>query len=160
MRTISQTAQARHWRKAAESEQDENETLQGNLQLAQLDAVRLEADSAKQREIAAAQLHLLTQTQTQLEEKFRALAADALQANSQMFLDRSREQIQHMVHPVSESLQRFDQQVQGHRTDARRRLCGYHRTSAKSDAAAGPRPPICRPVAKRIAVADPAWALG
>ncbi len=58
------------------------------------------------------QLKLLTQTQAQLEERFRVLAADALQKNSQLFLDRSREQFQHVVEPVSQSLRRFEEQVQ------------------------------------------------
>jgi DNA recombination protein RmuC len=52
------------------------------------------------------------QTQQQLEGKFRGLAADALQNNSQLFLDRSREQIQHLVEPVNQSLRRFEEQVQ------------------------------------------------
>jgi DNA recombination protein RmuC len=47
-----------------------------------------------------------------LEEKFRTLATEALQNNSQLLLDRSREQIQHVVEPVSQSLRRFEEQVQ------------------------------------------------
>lgn len=71
-----------------------------------------EGESVKNRELAEAQLQLLTQTQKQLEEKFRILAADALQNNSQLFLDRSRDQIQHLVDPVNQSLRRFEEQVQ------------------------------------------------
>jgi DNA recombination protein RmuC len=52
------------------------------------------------------------QTQQQLEEKFRCVAADVLQNNSQLFLDRSREQMQHLVEPVNQSLRRFEEQVQ------------------------------------------------
>lgn len=54
----------------------------------------------------------LLEDQRQLDEKFRALAADALQSNSQLFLDRSRDQIQHLVEPVNQSLRRFEEQVQ------------------------------------------------
>jgi len=58
------------------------------------------------------QVKLLTQTQRQLEDRFRALAADALENNSQLFLDRSRDQMQHLVEPVNQSLRRFEEQVQ------------------------------------------------
>ncbi len=51
-------------------------------------------------------------TQQQLQQSFRALAAEALQSNSQMLLDRSREQIEGVVAPVRETLNRFDQNVQ------------------------------------------------
>ena len=57
------------------------------------------------------QVSLLTKTQQQLEEKFRALASDALQANSQLFLDRSREQVQRVVEPVNQTLRQFEEQV-------------------------------------------------
>ena len=50
--------------------------------------------------------------QQQLQQSFRALAAEALQSNSQMLLDRSREQIEGVVAPVRETLNRFDQNVQ------------------------------------------------
>jgi DNA recombination protein RmuC len=79
-----QLAQARHWRRTA------NDT----------------------REQSERQLQLLIQTQQQLEEKFRGLAADVLQNNSQLFLDRSRHDIEHLVEPVQESLRRFEEQVQ------------------------------------------------
>jgi DNA recombination protein RmuC len=54
---------------------------------------------------------LLQNAQQKLEQSFRALASDALQTNSQMFLDRSREQMEGVVGPVRETLQRFDQNV-------------------------------------------------
>lgn len=82
------------------------------LEEAKRNAIQQQAESAKTRELAEVQLKLLTQTQHQLEEKFRALAADALHGNSQLFLDRSREQIQLLVEPVSQSLRRFEEQVQ------------------------------------------------
>jgi DNA recombination protein RmuC len=63
--------------------------------------------------LAETQLRLLTQTQQQFEEKFRMLASDALNNNSQLLLDRSREQIRHVVEPVTQSLRRFEEQVQG-----------------------------------------------
>jgi DNA recombination protein RmuC len=74
-------------------------------------ALEKEAESAKNREIAEIQLRVLTQTQEQLEERFRILASDALQSNSQLFLDRSRDQIQHLIDPVNQSLRRFEEQV-------------------------------------------------
>ena len=64
-------------------------------------ATRLHAEIASNR-----------QSQFDLEERFRALAADALQNNSQLLLDRSRDQFQHLVEPVSQSLRRFEEQVQ------------------------------------------------
>jgi DNA recombination protein RmuC len=73
------------------------------------------AEAKRWRQAAAAareQQERQNQTQQQLEEKFRGLAADVLQNNSQLFLDRSREQIQHLVEPVNQSLRRFEEQVQ------------------------------------------------
>jgi DNA recombination protein RmuC len=75
-------------------------------------ALQQAAESNKNRELAEAQWKLLTQAQQQLEDKFRALASEALQNNSQLFLDRSRDQLQHLVTPVSDSLRRFEEQVQ------------------------------------------------
>lgn len=54
---------------------------------------------------------LLLQSQEQLEQKFRAMAAEALQNNSQLFLDRSRDQLQNLVEPVNQTLRRFEEQV-------------------------------------------------
>jgi DNA recombination protein RmuC len=71
-----------------------------------------QASELEQARHAEAQLRLLTQTQQQLEERFRSLASDALQNNSQLFLDRSRDQLQHLVEPVNQSLRRFEEQVQ------------------------------------------------
>jgi DNA recombination protein RmuC len=67
-----------------------------------------------QREAMEAQvkLRVLSESQEQLEQKFRLLAADALENNSQMLLDRSRDQLQHLVEPVNQSLKRFEEQVQ------------------------------------------------
>ncbi len=75
-------------------------------------SVRLKSEIDTSRAAAESQLQLLTQTHAQLEERFRSLAADALQNNSQLLLDRSREQFQHIVDPVSQSLRRFEEQVQ------------------------------------------------
>ena len=91
---------------------EQQERQQAELESAKCAVIRHEAESAKSREVAEVQLKLLTQTQQQLEEKFRGLAADALHSNSQLFLDRSREQIEHLVEPVSRSLRRFEEQVQ------------------------------------------------
>ncbi len=77
------------------------------------------------------QLKLLTQTQQQLEENFRGMAAEALQNNSQLFLDRSRDQIQHLVEPVNQSLRRFEEQVQA---IERSRVGAYEGISAQVQA--------------------------
>ena len=91
-----QLAEARRWRQAARQSWEETES--------QRDAL----ERGKQAEV---QLKLLTETQQQLEQKFRLLAAEALQTNSQLFLDRSRDQMQHLVEPVNQSLRRFEEQV-------------------------------------------------
>ena len=88
------------------------ETLERDLNHARVDAARLQAELSKTEEFAAAQVALLTNAQQQLEEKFRALASEALQANSQMFLDRTRDQLEGFVKPVGESLQLFQTRVQ------------------------------------------------
>ncbi len=87
------------------------ETLDRDLGQTRVNAARLQAELAKTEEFAAAQVALLTTAQKQLEEKFRSLAAEALQANSQMFLDRTRDQLEGFVKPVGESLQLFQDRV-------------------------------------------------
>ncbi len=88
------------------------ETLERDLSQTRVDAARLQAELGKTQEFAAAQVTLLTTAQKQLEEKFRSLASEALQANSQMFLDRTRDQLEGFVKPVGESLQLFQARVQ------------------------------------------------
>jgi DNA recombination protein RmuC len=95
---FSQWQQAEHWRRAAHD--------------AQIKAAQAEATVAAERKSAQEQVQLLESTQRKLEQSFRALAGEALQANSQTFLDRSREQVQSVVGPVQESLKRFDLNVQ------------------------------------------------
>lgn len=107
-----QFSAARRWREEAAEARGENHRKQAELEEAKAFAIRQSAESSKNRELAEAQWKLLTQAQQQLEDKFRALASEALQSNSQLFLDRSRDQLQHMVAPVSESLRRFEEQVQ------------------------------------------------
>ncbi|MGH9583525.1 MAG: DNA recombination protein RmuC, partial [Bryobacteraceae bacterium] len=105
-------AEARRWRANAAEFKAETGPLRAELEDAKRIAIQKEAESANTREMAEAHWKLLAQTQQQLEEKFRALAAQALQENSQMLLDRSRDQMRHVVDPVSESLRRFEEQVQ------------------------------------------------
>jgi len=107
-----QLSQAKRWQEAASDAREQHQRQSAELEDAKRASIQQAAESAKNREIAEMQLKLLTQTQQQLEEKFRGLAADALQSNSQLFLDRSREQIQHLVEPVNQSLRRFEEQVQ------------------------------------------------
>ena len=92
------------------------------------EACRWREKAVESREYADVQLKLLTQTQQQLDEKFRALASEALHSNSQMLLDRSRDQLQHLVEPVNQSLQRFEQQVQA---IERSRVSAYSDISAQ-----------------------------
>jgi DNA recombination protein RmuC len=108
-----QFADAKRWRRSSNDLQQRNEQLFSEFEAARASAMRYQLETTKTREVADAQLKLLTQTQYQLEEKFRALAADALHQNSQLFLDRSRQQFQHIVEPVSDSLRRFEEQVRG-----------------------------------------------
>jgi DNA recombination protein RmuC len=114
-----QFSEARRWRQTAAeaATQAERQRLETEQRRTELDQSRQailqhEAEVEKHRELAEVQLKLLTQTQRQLEEKFAALASDALKSNSQLFLDRSRDQLQHLVEPVNVSLRRFDEQVQ------------------------------------------------
>ncbi|HEY1947339.1 MAG TPA: DNA recombination protein RmuC [Bryobacteraceae bacterium] len=114
-----QFSEARRWRQTAAeaATQAERQRLETEHRRAELDQSRQailqhEAEVEKHRELAEVQLKLLTQTQRQLEDKFAALASDALKSNSQLFLDRSRDQLQHLVEPVNVSLRRFEEQVQ------------------------------------------------
>ena len=105
-------ADGKRWKRAAESLGSENQQLRSEVESARESAIRHESELAKVREIADVQLKALNQAHAQLEDRFRALAADVLQNNSQMLLDRSREQFEHLVEPVNQSLQRFEAQVQ------------------------------------------------
>ncbi|MBV8553277.1 MAG: DNA recombination protein RmuC [Acidobacteriaceae bacterium] len=114
-----QLSEARRWRHAAAEERSQAETHRADLERtrrelddARRDVVLQQSENTKSRELAEVQLKLLTQTQQQLEEKFRALAAEALQNNSQMMLDRSRDHLQQLVEPVNQSLRKFEEQVQ------------------------------------------------
>jgi DNA recombination protein RmuC len=82
------------------------------LQESRISVARLEVEVDKANELAAAQIGLLNQTQEQLEEKFRALASEALHANSQMLFDRARDQLATAVQPVGDSLRLFETKVQ------------------------------------------------
>lgn len=107
-----QLSDARRWRQSATEARAQADRQASELEQARRVVIQKEAESEKHRELAAAQLRLLTQTQQQLEERFRSMASDALQNNSQLFLDRSRDQLQHLVEPVNQSLRRFEEQVQ------------------------------------------------
>jgi DNA recombination protein RmuC len=107
-----QFAEARRWRQTSEQAREQEQSLRQQLAASQRLAIEKEAESAKHLELAKVQLKLLSQTQQQIEDRFKALAAETLQANSQLFLDRSRDQIQHLVEPVNQSLKRFEEQVQ------------------------------------------------
>jgi DNA recombination protein RmuC len=109
---VFQIAEARRWRHTAAERRAESEDRLLQLDETKRALILQEADSAKHREVAEVQLRLLTQTQQQLEERFRSVASEALQNNSQFFLDRSREQMLHVVEPVSQSLRKFEEQVQ------------------------------------------------
>jgi DNA recombination protein RmuC len=97
---VYQFSQAQRWRHA---------TVEARQQIGQQAA---ELDLSRKRLLEAeVKARLLLQTQEQLEEKFRSLAAEALQNNSQLFLDRTRDQLQHLVEPVNQTLKRFGEQV-------------------------------------------------
>jgi len=97
---VYQFSQAQRWRSsAAEARQ------QADQRAAELN------DSRAHLVEAQVKSRMLLQSQEQLEEKFRALAAEALQNNSQLFLDRTRDQLQHLVEPVNQTLKRFGDQV-------------------------------------------------
>jgi DNA recombination protein RmuC len=106
-----QYSQVRRWQCIADDANSEYDQSRAELEQARHNVVQLQAEAAKQREIAEVQLKLLTQTQQQFEERFRALASEALQNNSQLFLDRSREQFQNIVAPVGDTLRSFEEQV-------------------------------------------------
>jgi DNA recombination protein RmuC len=107
-----QWSEARRWRHSAAEAREQGEQQRSALEEARRSALESRMQSEKTREIADVQLRLITQTQQQLEERFRALASEALNTNSQLFLDRSKEQLQHLVEPVGQSLRRFEEQVQ------------------------------------------------
>ncbi|MFL6305991.1 MAG: DNA recombination protein RmuC, partial [Candidatus Sulfotelmatobacter sp.] len=101
----------REARSAAES-RGYAEELRRQMTGSQLRAAELEATLIAERKSIEDRLALQQSTQRHLEQSFRALAAEALQNNSQMLLDRSREQIESVVAPVRDTLTRFDQNVQ------------------------------------------------
>ena len=126
-----QLAEARRWRQNSQESREQQEKLRQELEQARRTAIEKEAESAKNLELAQVQLKLLTQTQQQIEDRFKALASETLQKNSQLFLDRSRDQIQHLVEPVNQSLKRFEDQVQA---IERSRVGAYEGISAQVQA--------------------------
>lgn len=107
-----QFSEARRWRMTASEVGGSVDQLKRDLDVARRTAYESEAESRRIRDVADVQIRVLTETKTQLEEKFRALAQDALQSNSQLFLDRTRDQMTHLIEPVNQSLRRFEEQVQ------------------------------------------------
>ncbi len=103
---------ARRWRQTAAEIREQSERQRTGLEEAERRAIEQAAEAGKIREVAEVQLRTLTQTQQQLEDRFNTLASEALQKNSQLLLDRSRDQFQHVVEPVTQSLRRFEEQVQ------------------------------------------------
>ena len=108
---VIQMAETRRWRQAAREAEEKSEDRREQLEETKRSLLLQEAENSKVHELSEMQLRLLTQTQQQLEDRFRSLASEALDKNSQLLLDRSREQMQHVVEPVNESLQRFEEQV-------------------------------------------------
>jgi DNA recombination protein RmuC len=104
-------SEARRWRAIASELRYEKERQRIELENAKDRCATAEATALRAREVAEVQVNLLTRTQQQVEEKFRALAAEALQTNSQLFLDRSRQQVQSVVEPVTQTLRQFEEQV-------------------------------------------------
>jgi len=97
---VYQFSQAQRWHSAAGEARQQAEQRAAELDVARKNLVEAEVKA-----------RMLLQSQEQLEEKFRALAAEALQNNSQLFLDRTRDQLQHLVEPVNQTLKRFGEQV-------------------------------------------------
>jgi len=95
---VWQWQQAERWRRVAQD--------------SQIQCAKLTGTAEAERKAAEERVQLLHDAQQKLEQGFRALASEALQSNSQMFLDRSREQMEGVVAPVRDTLLRFDQNVQ------------------------------------------------
>ncbi len=106
-----QFIEASRWRRQAQEAAQQSETHRAELDRARLAIVEKESEVSRAREVGEVQIKLLTNTQQQLEDRFRALAADVLQGNSQLFLDRSRDQIAQITEPVTQTLRRFEEHV-------------------------------------------------
>jgi DNA recombination protein RmuC len=107
-----QFSAATRWKHEAETVYEDVSRCRTELEAARRTALEKEAEAVKTREVAETQVRLLTETKQQADEKFRLLAQDVLQRNSQQFLERSRDQMESLIHPVNESLRRFEEQVQ------------------------------------------------
>ena len=97
---VYQLSQAQRWRSTAAEARQQAEQRTAELEVSRKNLVEAEVKA-----------RMLLQSQEQLEEKFRALAAEALQNNSQLFLDRTKDQLQRFVEPVNQTLKRFGEQV-------------------------------------------------
>ena len=106
-----QFAEASRWRRYAGEAVQQNEMNRGELDRFKLALLEKENEVSRAREVGEVQIKLLTHTQQQLEDRFRALASDVLQGNSQLFLDRSRDQIAQITEPVTQTLRRFEEHV-------------------------------------------------
>ncbi len=107
----------------------EADTWQAAAADAQRRTAATEAELRKEREAAADKLALLEEAQRRLQEAFKALSADALQANNRSFLDLARETLARfqqgarddleqrqqaiatLMQPVRDTLGRFEQKV-------------------------------------------------
>src|SRR3954471_5530342 len=107
-----QLSEAKRWRASAEELRAEALAQREEYENAKLVAQDKEGESERARQAAEMQVSFVTRAHQQLEDRFKALAGDALQRNSQLFLDRSRDQLRQMIDPVSQSLHRFEEQVQ------------------------------------------------
>src|SRR3954451_11438462 len=107
-----QLSEAKRWRASAEELRAEALAQREEYENAKLIAQDKEGESERARQAAEMQVSFVTRAHQQLEDRFKALAGDALQRNSQLFLDRSRDQLRQMIDPVSQSLHRFEEQVQ------------------------------------------------
>src|SRR4051794_10634516 len=107
-----QLSQAKRWRESAEELRVEALAQREEYENTKRIAHEKEGESERARQAAEMQVSFLNRAHQQLEDRFNALAGDALQRNSQLFLDRSRDQLRQMIDPVSQSLHRFEEQVQ------------------------------------------------
>ena len=97
---VYQFSQVQSWRSAAQEARQQSLQRSADVEVMRRDLTEAEFKS-----------RLLLQSQEQLEDKFRTLAAEALQNNNQLFLDKTRDQLQHLVEPVNQTLKRFGEQV-------------------------------------------------
>ena len=103
--------------------QQRYETARQELAASRLQHERVQTQIEQQQQAHAEQIALLNQARQNLGEQFQNLANQILEENSRRFSEQNRQELDHLLNPLSEKLQGFSQLVQNtYEKEAKERL--------------------------------------